>query len=445
MKIDSYRVRKTNISSVPYFEQRMGTLIIWFAALILLEGVLRKWLLTPIEQPLLFIREPVLLLIYYYYAKDFGIKKAWFLPYIVFSIFIVFLSLVQAIYWEYPPLVPLLGIRFYILYIPLAFIMGEVLNQHQLVRLIRFLLWTSIPIAILVILQFLSPVQSPINKGLTDSTEGRFIVVENIVRPYGPFTFVSPQSIWAALILAIVIISWEKLKQYSIPIWLISMATGATLVMGALSGSRTYFVTAILIMLFYVIAGLTSPNIANGVKRLFYVVGFVASFLIVFIFAFPTAYESMSQRQEQAVAVEGSTIGRAIDGLTDVTKPFNDVPMFGYGIGAGSNAGTAARGAEGLSLGETEWARMINEIGGVFGYPVVLLRTLFVICLAWLAFIANRKTGDGAGLIFFGFVSTILLMGQITMQNQILAIAWFSVGLLMALLKTEIAKVKSYV
>lgn len=437
MKIDSYRVRKANISSIPYFEQRMGTLIIWFAALILLEGVLRKWLLTPIEQPLLFIREPVLLLIYYYYAKDFGIKKIWFLPYVVFSIFIVFLSLVQAIYWEYPPLVPLLGIRFYILYIPLAFIMGEVLNQHQLVRLIRFLLWTSIPIALLVILQFLSPVQSPLNKGLTDNVEGRFTVVNDIVRPYGPFTFVAPQTLWAALMLSIVIISWEKLKQYSIPIWLISMATGATLVMGALSGSRTYFVTAILIMLFYVIAGLTSPNIANGVKRLFYVVGFIASFLIVFIFAFPTAYESMSQRQEQAVAVEGSTIGRAIDGLTDVTKPFNDVPMFGYGIGAGSNAGNAVRGANGLSLGETEWARMVNEIGGVFGYPVVLLRTLFVICLAWLAFIANRKTGDGAGLIFFGFVSTILLMGQITMQNQILAIAWFSAGLLIALLNSN--------
>lgn len=442
MKIKGYRLPSESIQKIPYYEQRIGTLIIWFAAFILLEGVLRKWVLTPIEQPLLFVREPILLLIYYYYAKDYGVNKKWFLPYIIFCLFIVSLSLMQAIYWGYPPLIPLLGIRFYIAYIPLAFIMGDVLTEYQLSRLVKFLLWSSIPIGILVFLQFLSPLESVINKGLTDDVEGRFTVVNNIVRPYGPFTFVTPQSLWSTLMLSLIIICWEKIKIYKISLMLIIFSTIATLIMGALSGSRTYFISALLVMFFYVLAGLTSSNIAKGVKRLVYVIGFLISFLVVFIIAFPSAYESMSQRQEEAVSIEGSTSSRVLSIFTDVVKPFNDVPAFGYGIGAGSNAGNAVRGTEGLSLGETEWLRMINEIGGAFGYPVVLLRIIFVIFLAWIAFVANRKTGDGSALIFFGFLSTVLLMGQMTMQNQILAIGWFSVGLALAFSKVTKKKAK---
>lgn len=425
---------KISKSMVSIREQRMGTLIIWFAALILLEGVLRKWLLTPIEQPLVFIREPILLLIYYYYARDFGIRKSWFIPYLLFSGLIVVLALLQAIYWEYPILVPLLGIRFYLFYIPLAFIMGEVLTQYQMGRLLRFLLWTAIPIGVLVFLQFISPVASPINKGLTDDVEGRFTVVAGIVRPYGPFTFVAPQANWAAMLLAVIVICWERLKTYFIPMWLFLAATAATLVMGALSGARTYFGLAIIIMIFYILAGLTSSKIAIGLKRLFYVFSLLFTFSIVFVIAIPTAYESMSKRQESAVASEGSTVGRAIDGL-DIIEPFHHAPILGYGLGAGSNAGNAVRGASAFSMGETEWGRMINELGVLFGYPIILFRTLFVILLGYLALMINRKTTDGAALIMFGLVGPLLLTGQITMQNQLVAICWFAVGMQLAFIR----------
>lgn len=423
---------KISKSMVSIREQRMGTLIIWFAALILLEGVLRKWLLTPIEQPLVFIREPILLLIYYYYARDFGIRKSWFIPYLLFSGLIVVLALLQAIYWEYPILVPLLGIRFYLFYIPLAFIMGEVLTQYQMGRLLRFLLWTAIPIGILVFFQFMSPVESWINKGLSDDVEGRFTVVDGIVRPYGPFTFVSPQTHWAAILLSIIIVCWEKLKTYSIPIWLFLAAMAATLVMGALSGARSYFGFAILITICYVLAGFSSFKVAVGVKRIFYTFSLTIVFFTVFVLAIPKAYDSMNQRQQQAISSEGSSLGRVIEGFTDVAEPFTHAPLLGYGLGAGSNAGNAVRGSTGLSLGETEWSRMINELGIVFGYPVLLLRVLFVLILGYSALMINRRTGDGSALIVFGCVGYFLLAGAITLQNQLLAICWFAVGLQLA-------------
>ena len=425
---------KISKSMVSIREQRMGTLIIWFSALILLEGVLRKWLLTSIEQPLVFIREPILFLIYYYYVRDFGIRKSWFIPYLLFAGLIVLLALLQAIYWQYPILVPLLGIRFYLFYIPLAFIMGEVLTQYQMGRLLRFLLWTAIPIGVLVFLQFFSPVASPINKGLTDDVEGRFTVVAGIVRPYGPFTFVAPQANWAAMLLAVIIICWERLKTYRISIWLFLAATAATLIMGALSGSRTYFGLALIIMIFYIFAGLTSSKMATGVKRLFYVFSLLFIFSIVFMVTIPTANESMSKRQESAAASEGSTVGRAIDGL-DIVEPFNNAPILGYGLGAGSNAGNAVRGASALSLGETEWGRMINELGILFGYPIILFRILFLTSLGFLALMINRKTSDGAALVMFGFLGPLLLVGQITMQNQLVAICWFVVGMQLAFIR----------
>lgn len=433
MKIDSYRLKRASVLSAPYSEQRMGTLVIWFAALILLEGILRKWLLTPIEQPLLFIREPVLFLIYYYYAKDFGINIKWFIPYMVFSSFIGAFALLQAIYWEYPLLVPLLGIRFYLFYIPLAFIMGEVLSKKQISRLLRFLLLSSIPLGIIVFFQFISPVASPINKGLSNDVEGRFTVVADVVRPYGFFTFVAPQVNWAAFLLAIIIICWENFKSYNLPKWLLFSSMISILTMGALSGARTYFVMGLIIAFFYILAGLISSNILIGIKRISYILSLILIFLVIFVVAVPKAYESMSQRQESAISSEGSTFNRAIDSLADVVEPIETAPILGYGIGAGSNAGNAVRGQDNLSLGETEWARMINEIGIAFGYPILLIRIILVIYLGILAIFINKRTGNGAGLILFGFVMPLLLVGQITMQNQLMAICWFAVGLQLAL------------
>lgn len=414
-------------------EQRMGTLIIAFAALILLEGILRKWLLPSVQQPLAFIREPILFLIYAFYARDYGIRKSWFVPYAIFSALLVALALGQALYYQYPLLVPFLGVRFYIFYMPLAFIMGEVMTDRQMGRLLRFLLWASIPVGLLVFLQFSWPVAHPINKGTSDDIEGRFTVVADIVRPYGPFTFATGQAHFAAMMLAILIISFERSRQYSVPAWLLSLAGGAILTMGALSGSRTYFGFAILVVAAYLLAGLTASRIRAGIKRLILVFGLIMVFVTTFVLVFPRAFESMSHRQESAVASEGSTLGRVVAGLTDVLEPLDHAPAFGYGLGMGTNAARLVRDTDtGFALGETEWIRMINEIGPIFGFPVLGLRVLFVLCLGFMALAVNRRTGDGSALILFGFVGYLLFAGQITLQNQLVSICWFAVGMTLA-------------
>jgi len=374
-----------------------------------------------------------LLLIYAFYVKDFGVQRWWFNYYAILSALIVVLALSQAIYWQLPIIIPALGVRSYVFYIPLAFIMADVLTHRQMGRILRFLLWVSIPVGILVLVQFLSPVAHPINKGTSDDVAKRFTVVQDIIRPYGPFTFTAAQAHFGAMMLAILAICVDGRRKYEISIFLLLISGFSILTMGALSGGRTYFGFAILVVTACIFSGFSVSRVVDGAKRIFLVFCGVGVFLTVFIFVFPRSFAAMTERQLAAQSVEGSTVGRVLNGFYEIVDPFFYAPLFGYGVGAGSNAGRSIMGtADAFTLGETEWARMVNELGPIIGYPVFGLRVLLVVWLMRVAFSANQRTSDGSALILFGFSGYLLLAGQVTLQNQLLAICWFSVGLLMA-------------
>jgi hypothetical protein len=65
------------------------------------------------------------------------------------------------------------------------------------------------------------------------------------------------------------------------------------------------------------------------------------------------------------------------------------VPLFGYGLGLGTNAGTTRlSGPRAFLLAENEWPRMTPESGRIFGYAHLLLRLWiwgFLIRQAWRA------------------------------------------------------------
>lgn len=215
-----------------------------FFLLILLEGILRKWLMNAVEQPLLFIRDPVLALLYFQYL---GYRRwrppPWSLAFfLIVALFLSFM-LIQALYLDLPPIIYLIGFRNYIAYIPLAFIMREVLNRSDLDWLLRLCLFAAIPIAPLVVLQFFSPPTSLMNKALGDAGEGVFLVADDIVRPYGPFTFTYGQALFSAMAACACLIAVEQRRSISLPAPLLLVCLIATGAMGAVSGSRTYILT----------------------------------------------------------------------------------------------------------------------------------------------------------------------------------------------------------
>lgn len=418
------------------YSQEFGTLIIWFIAALVMEGVLRKWILTPIQGPLVFLREPFLILIYFRYISHFGLRKKWVFPYLLLFFLMSIYALMQAMANEYTPIVAAFGIRFYIAYIPLAFMMGDSLNERQLIRIILFLLKISIPISILVMLQFFSPADSTINKDISDEAKNIFTVTGDIVRPYGPFSFVAGQNNFAGMMTAIFIIAIDQRKRFKISNTLLIISGFSVLTQGALSGGRTYFGYLILVFVAYILAGLTSPNSSAGIKRLMIAIAFAISFIFVFVIVFPSSFEAMTTRQNEAAAYEGSTLGRVLSSLIEFLEPFSDAPIFGAGLGIGSNMAQAVlpRTFEygEFTLYENEWPRMIAELGPPIGLLILIMRFLLTLWIGWIALVANRRNNQPAGMIMFGYAGFLLFSGQVTLQNQLLSFCWLSIGLVIA-------------
>lgn len=421
------------LAPVPSGIFSLSNLILIFFLLLPLEGILRKWIIPNIEGIAGFIRDPVLLLIYAAYLARLRQVPTWLKLYLgsagALTAYAVFFGIVG----NYNPAVTLLGLRAYILYVPLGFIMADAWTQADVRRFLIVCLWLSVPIALLVFIQFSSPVTHWINKGTSDDIKGRFTVAFGIVRPYGPFTFVQAQNTFAAMMTALWLIAWEKRRAFSLPPSLLLGGGFATLTMGALSGGRTYFGGAILIALAYVVAGLTSKNANQGLARLVRMVLATFAFLAVFIVVFPRSFEAMTIRQAEAVAIEGSTLDRALSGFTDMLEPIQTAPFFGHGLGAGSNAALRLSGESSFIYGETEWGRIINEAGPLIGLLIILARIGFTVWLGWHCLSVNRRTGDGTPLILFGFCGYLTLIAQTTGQNQLLSFCWFSVGLTLCL------------
>jgi hypothetical protein len=407
-----------------------------FFALLPIEGILRKWVLNFIEQPLVFIRDPILLLIYWEYLSLPRKKEIWIIYWILASVFALILALIQYVTNPLPILVYLIGYRAYLMYIPLAFIIRAIWRPADTRRLIVLCLWFSIPIGLLVAAQFFSPVASVLNKGISDDVEGRFVVIEGIVRTYGPFTFTQAQSTYATLMVAVMVIAWDQRKAFRLPLFLLVSGSLATATMGALSGARFFFGGAILVLLTFIAAAFTTPKVSGVATRLAMAAGGTGFFIVVFIFVFPSSFSALSQRQNDAVFQEGSTISRAFGMFSLGSNSTSDTPLLGYGMGAGSNAGSYVANKGELvywQLGEYEWPRMIQELGPIVGLAFIAFRVWAFIWLGWLALSSNRKWGDASALIMFGFAGYLVLDGTITGQNQILSFCWFSVGITLAL------------
>ena len=413
-----------------------------FFVLLLLEGVLRKWLLNSIQQPLLFIRDPVLFVLYVQYLVWTGWRlRPWAVGFVAVVFAFVVVVLIQSLALSVDASVYVIGLRNYLGYAPLAFIMGEIYRRDDVGRLCRLFLVSSVPIALLVIAQFYSPESSIINKGLGDVYDYHFEVVSGVVRPYGPFTF--SQSAYSVMAVAVGLIAVERRREFALSTPRLLVFLVAIGGMGVVAGSRTYFLSVGLVFAAYLAAAFTAPRAASMGRRTAYAVASVVGMALLMTVVFPEAWETMTQRQADAVAAEGSTLGRAVHMATEMVSAMGHAPPFGFGVGAGTNAGVyAATGEIAFTLAEYEWTRIVLECGPVFGLMVISARVALTLWCGAIALRANLARGDAGPLIMFGYVAPLLFYSQISGQNTLLSFCWFSLGLLLALARTSSAPLR---
>ncbi|MDO6803816.1 hypothetical protein Q4595_15300 [Wenyingzhuangia sp. 1_MG-2023] len=337
----------------------------------------------------------------------------------------------------------LYGWRIYFFYFSFIFIMGKVLNREDILKMGRFCMYVSIPMTILIMLQFYSPQSAWVNRGVGGDMEGAgFFGALGYFRPSGTFSFISGFTYFQLLVsfyLLFYMFSNDLLeKKERINGWLLLIIGICYLVTIPFSISRTHFFQTVVVVVFAIVGALFS----NKAKK---VLKIVVSSVIVFmcfvsyniksdgVDAFLHRFDSASNSEG---GLEGSLGDRYIG---SITRAFDTGDAFwGYGLGFGSNVGAKMLGLENMYTkfnSDQEWVRVFGESGLILGFLIMLIRVCFSFSVSINSFKKLKKQEDLLPWLFSCGVLMVLMMGQLN-ANSSLGFAVFIGGLCLASLKS---------
>ena len=354
----------------PNYKLKLAIWVYFF--LLIFEGALRKWILPGLASPLLLVRDPVAIyLIILAHQK----KMMPASPYLYVMTFVGVISVFTAVLVGHGSItVALYGARALLLHFPVIFIIGSVFNRDDIILASKAMLWISIPMTILIILQFYSPQSAWVNRGIGgDESGGGFNGAMGFYRPPGTFSFTNGVTLFYQFLGPFVFYYWLYTK--SVNRWLLVAATAGLLISVPLSLSRANFFGLLIVLAFTLLAVSRKPAYLTRVLG-----STVAIFVVVFILSqlpiFQTSLEAFTARFEGANESEGGLKGVLVDryfgGLLSIFTKYNDLPFFGYGLGLGTNLG--AQQFHLTAIPEGEWGKIAWEQGLLLGLTVVFLR-----------------------------------------------------------------------
>lgn len=386
---------------------------IWaYFLLIIFEGALRKWFLPSLATPLLVVRDPIAVYIIFMAWRKNIIPQSFYLGSMI--LFVIISSLTTLIVGHGNIPVTVYGARIFLIHFPLIFIIGMVLNRDDVVKMGKAFLWISIPMAVLIALQFYSPQAAWVNRGVGGDLSGAgFSGAMGYMRPPGTFSFTIGVTQFFGILSCFIFYFW--MSKESVSKILLFASTAALLIAIPLSISRALLFHVAITLLFSLFIVARKPKYTG--KILLAVLG---GFVVILAFSqtpfFQTATEVFQARFEVANEVEGGMEGVLIDrflgGLYTALENSVNQPLFGLGIGMGTNVGAMLLAGElTFLIAEGEWARIVGEMGPILGLGVIFIRVGLGIKIAYASF---QKLSYGVLLpwllVSIGFL--ILAQGQ---------------------------------
>lgn len=424
------RQQKRSAWRAEKYRKKLVKYVFWIYWLLIFEGALRKWVFPQFSEIIFFARDPIVLLAYFVAWRSHVVKRDPLLTAgIVIAVIYLVVIFFQFVVMHVNIITLVYGWRMYFLYIPLMFVIKDAFHREDIYKLMRQTLYISIPLSVLVYFQYISPPQSFINSAY--STGRVFIVANNIVRTTGTFTFTAGETMYAASLIAMLVVAWLYRKSaplLSMP-WLI-VATGAVITTLLLTGSRTAFFLASLV----VVATFFGLQFTRSTKRK--VTGTVMLIFLLLVGAvlftgpFKTSFEALTTRIDQADKSEG-TVHRLFSPITEFTDLILQAPVLGYGLGYGTSAMLTM--AE-TRLPENEWPRIVMEVGPGIGLIYILYRVYFTLVVLARC-IRNARVDNLLPMILFGFIGIYMFAGNVTQTGTIHGYNWIFVGLTMAAAK----------
>jgi len=423
-------------------KQRVRQLIWLYLWLLLLEGVLRKWVLPRYSDPILLIRDPVMVAIYYYALRAHVFpRNGWVVSLGIIGAVSLLVSMLLArfsVIADFIPVVPILevtlyGMRANFLHLPIIFVMANVFDEEDVKKFGWWIILLMIPMGLLMAAQFKASPDSFINRTAGLSEAEQLTAGGGKIRPPGTFSFISGPVFYMSVSAAFLI--YGALRRTVYNNWLM-IASGVALAVGIfISGSKSSVIAVLLVVFALVVILIVRPLAVNrfGWTLVIVVIGaLIVSRLPIFKEGFQILSDRFTSAAEATdTTIVGGTIERVISDFTEGFKNIDTFPLFGYGIGIGTNVGGRILiGRPALLLAESEWTRVLAESGPIFGLAFLLWRTLLVLQLGRWSF-AALKQGNLLPILLFGSGFTVLLNGQFG-QPTILGFAVVLNGLCLA-------------
>jgi hypothetical protein len=410
---------------------------VWlFFFLLIFEGALRKWFLPFLATPLLIVRDPIAIWLLYEVWRR---RLLHFNPYIFVIFIVTAISFILTLWFAHGNLwVAIYGARIYIIYFPVIFAIGKIFDHEDVIKMGRVLLWISIPMLILIALQFYSPQTAWVNVGVGGEGSAGFDThIGNYFRPPGTFSFMAGNAFFWALVAPFILYFWIVPKLVNKT--LLIVASVCVLMASQFSVSRTLvfsIVLSVIFAVFYLI-----QNRKNMKKLIMILIPILLIFAIISLLPhFQKGQEVMAARFELANNADGGlaeTLTLRIlfsNILTPITNSI-DMPWGGSGLGMGTNAGSAMMtGTSQFLISEGEWGRVWGEMGFLLGLIIIFLRIQIVIQMFTISFKQWHK--NPLPYMLLSFAVHQIIIGQWGVPTM-LGFAVLSGGLIMASLKNN--------
>lgn len=422
--------------------------------LLLLEGVLRKWVAPEYSRYLFFIRDPFVLCLYWRAARIGAFRAGGLLLYIGVALAMMSLGIafLQSITLSDSRMLPVMayGWRQYFLYLPLPFVMAAALDRKSLQRIMGHVLFALVLVAPLLLAQKASPASSVLNRGSSDDVALQFQSFDFTgggFRPSGPFTTNAGVKELVACGAAMVMALWlsaPRSRGVGFPLLLVATVALASCL--AVSSSRAAFFHVGIVMAAAMSLGAVSRSRTVRLRGLTVPLLLVLLGVVLYPIVFPEALAAMADRFAEASAAESAasslgTLGRVLADFVGFLGTMTETPLIGFGLGLGGNGRTFISGGSilvsGVPYAESDWTRHIVDLGNLVGPLFILYRIAFTTVLFRQSWQAARTTGDGTAFLLLGYAGIGLLSGLLTGQGTIGGFIWLSTGLCMLACRTS--------
>jgi hypothetical protein len=387
--------------------------------LLIFEGALRKWLLPQLSAPLLLVRDPIGLLIIWEAYRANKWPEKWSAVTGALAAGLVGLCVIQMVMVDNPFPAAIYGLRSYLLPFPIAFIMGENLDEEDLRRFGVCTLLLLLPLTLLEVAQYLAPANSFLNAGAYAGAQ-QIAYAGSHTRASGTFSFVTGPISYGPM--AAAFIFYGLVNDKFAKKWLVWAATFALILSVPVIGARS------LVFELGAVAGCAGIAAISGVSQFFkslkiIVPLLVVSFLVSLLPIFTQASSTLNERFAMAAAGEGG-LRRSLEERTYGTfverieqTDFHNHPI---GIGMGQGAAAISRlalGRAGFVAGEDEISRETTELGAIPGIAFALFRIFLTVVIAASA-IARARNQEPFALLMIPLVFSTLTLGTMEQPTE---------------------------